>query len=71
MDTDTLLIHVRFAPNGTVVEIGERPKGFTPQEWFNRLSDRAGDHYRTLAGGRGMFRLTRANIQSARQSVAA
>lgn len=65
METDTeiaaIIVHVRFAPNGTVVEIGERPEGLAPQDWFNRLSA-AGTAYQALAGGRGVFRLTRPEI---------
>lgn len=59
MDTANVMIHVRFAPNGTVVEISERPSGLSPQDWFNLLSDRAGMQYQALSGGRGVFRLTR------------
>ncbi|WP_213770915.1 hypothetical protein [Bradyrhizobium sp. dw_78] len=59
METENVLIHARFAPNGTVVEISERPTALSPQQWFNYLSDRAGNAYQTLAGGRGVFRLTR------------
>lgn len=52
-----VIIHVRFVPNGSVVEIGERPSPLNPQEWFNFLSDNAGDTYQALAGGRGVFRI--------------
>lgn len=62
MDADKVIIHARFAPNGTVVEISERPPALTPQDWFNFLSDRAGDAYQTLSGGRGVFRLTRGKV---------
>ena len=31
MSTD-VMIHVRFAPDGTVTEIGERPAGCTAQQ---------------------------------------
>ena len=58
MEPQKVLIHVRFAPNGTVVEISERPKALSPQEWFNCLSDKAGMSYQPLSGGRGVFRLT-------------
>jgi hypothetical protein len=55
-----VMVHVRFAPNGTVLEIGERPKGKNPQEWFEFLSERiGGTSYQPLSGGRGVFRLTR------------
>ncbi|HTO59801.1 MAG TPA: hypothetical protein VMM15_00960 [Bradyrhizobium sp.] len=65
---DKVIIHARFAPNGTVVEISERPTGLTPQEWFNFLSDKAGDVYQTLAGGRGVFRLTRGEVDALKQA---
>lgn len=58
MEPQKVLIHVRFAPNGTVVEISERPKALSPQEWFNSLCDKAGTTYQPLSGGRGVFRLT-------------
>ena len=41
MESQSVLIHVRFAPNGSVVEISERPTALSPQEWFNFLSDKA------------------------------
>ncbi|QOZ08231.1 hypothetical protein ACSHT2_12030 [Bradyrhizobium sp. PUT101] len=69
MDTQKLILHTRFAPNGTVVEISERPEGLTPQAWFNFLSDKAGDVYQTLAGGRGVFRLTREELTALRQAA--
>jgi len=63
MDTEIRIIHVRFAPNGSVVEIGERPEKLTPQEWFNDLSVKAANHYQALAGGRGVFRLPAAALE--------
>jgi len=57
MENEKTLVHVRFAPDGSVVEISKRPLALSPQEWFNRLSDKAGTHYQAFAGGRGMFRL--------------
>jgi hypothetical protein len=44
------MIHVRFAPNGEVTEIGERPAGTTAQGWFNRLSQHSGNGYQPLSG---------------------
>jgi len=69
VDTQNVILHTRFAPNGTVVEIGERPEGLTPQAWFNFLSDKAGDVYQTLAGGRGVFRLTRDELTALKQAA--
>ncbi len=70
METQNIVLHARFAPNGTVVEISERPQGLSPQDWFNFLSDKAGDVYQTLAGGRGVFRLTRAELDALKQAAA-
>jgi hypothetical protein len=70
MNTHNVVLHARFAPNGTVVEISERPQGLSPQDWFNFLSDKAGDVFQTLAGGRGVFRLTRAELDALKQAAA-
>lgn len=35
MESQNVLIHVRFAPNASVVEISERPAALSPQDWFN------------------------------------
>lgn len=59
-----VMIHVRFAPNGQVTEIGERPPGMAAQDWFNRLSLEAGSFYQTLSGGRGVFRLPGARLEA-------
>lgn len=64
MDAETVIIHARFAPNGTVVEISERPQGLDPQDWFNFLSYRSADTYQALAGGRGVFRISRSQIDA-------
>ena len=58
MESQKILIHVRFAPDGSTVEISERPKALSPQEWYNCLCDKAGTTYQPLSGGRGVFRLT-------------
>jgi hypothetical protein len=59
MDDAKVLIHVRFAPNGQVTDIGERPPALAAQTWYDTLSVRAALGYQPLAGGRGVFRLTR------------
>ncbi len=69
-ENEKVIIHARFASNGTVVEISERPATLTPQEWFNFLSEKAGDVYQTLAGGRGVFRLSRAEVDALKQQTA-
>jgi hypothetical protein len=58
------LIHLRFNPNGTVSEIGERPSGVDAQAWFNFLSRNTLNKYQALSGGRGMFRLPREQINA-------
>jgi hypothetical protein len=65
------LIHVRFAPNGSVTEIGERPAALSAQAWFDILSLNAGFGYQPLSGGRAVFRLTRAEIDALRPAEAA
>ena len=58
------LIHVRFNPNGTVMEIGERPQGVEQQTWFNYLSEHTLNCYQALSGGRGLFRLPRTEVDA-------
>jgi len=64
MESQKVLIHVRFAPNGTVVEISERPKALSPQDWYNLLCDKAGMKYQPLSGGRGVFRITADEVET-------
>lgn len=70
MSTHSVLIHVRFAPDGQVTEIGERPASIAPRAWFDLLSNKVGGNYQPLSGGRGVFRVTRDEI-TALQTVAA
>ena len=65
-----VMIHVRFAPDGTVTEIGERPASVTAQAWFNRLSQTTGVGYQALSGGRGVYRLSRSEVDSIKSSFA-
>jgi hypothetical protein len=65
------MIHVRFAPDGSVTEIGARPETLSPQEWFNWLSRNAADCYKALAGGRGYFRLPPGDLDRHRDLAAA
>jgi hypothetical protein len=58
MENNAVMIHVRFAPDGTVTEIGERPGDVSAQEWFNRLSRDTHNGYQSLSGGRGLFRVS-------------
>lgn len=66
MQKDQVMIHVRFAPNGTVTEIGERPLAASAQEWFNHLSCTTRDSYESLSGGRGLFRLPQEQLSFAK-----
>jgi hypothetical protein len=70
IETDPVT-HVRFAPDGSVTEIGERPAGASPQEWFDRLITRTGNGYQPLAGGRAVFRIPRMEIDSLKAAVEA
>jgi len=70
MEDALVMIHVRFAPNGTVTEIGERPAGRAAQEWFNRLSRHPANGYQPLSGGRALFRLARPEIESLKGDTA-
>ena len=64
MSNDSVMIHVRFSPDGTVREISERPLTLSAQDWFNRLSTEAASVYQALSGGRGLFRLSPTQLQS-------
>ncbi len=64
VETKSVMIHLRFAPNGTVVEIGERPADLTPQQWFDMLANKFVDAYQAYSGGRGVFRLPVDDLES-------
>jgi len=68
MSETLVVIHVRFAPDGTVTGIGERPEGLSAQAWFNRLSLTTQNTYRALAGGRGMFCIGRPEVEALKAS---
>ncbi|MGO9675427.1 MAG: hypothetical protein ACLPSF_14880 [Methylocella sp.] len=68
--SDKFLIHVRFAPDGTVTEISERPAVLGAQQWFDKLSSgAAGSSFQSLSGGRGVFRLTPDEIAAAKATA--
>lgn len=69
MDSQNVTIYARFAPDGSVVEISERPEELTPQQWFNFLSNRAGNVYEAFAGGRAAFRLARSEVDALRRDA--
>lgn len=68
--SEPVIIHARFAPNGTVIEISERPQGLDPQEWFDFLAYRCADVYQALAGGRGIYRLDREKVDALKAETA-
>jgi len=67
--TDTLLIHVRFNNDGSVLEIGERPASLTPDQWFKKLSEKAGNAFQALTGGRGVFRVPPDDVSALKAAV--
>lgn len=62
---ESVCIHVRFAPNGTVTQIGECPAAVPPQAWFDKLTTIAGDRFQALSGGRGVFFIERRALDQA------
>jgi hypothetical protein len=62
MTTNATIVHVRFAPDGSVMEIGERPAGLAAQQWYDRLSERFGSAFQALAGGRGVLRVAKDDL---------
>lgn len=66
-----VMIHVRFAPDGTVMEIGERPAGCTAQQWFNFLTRQSGPSYLALSGGRAVFRIAPEALRGLREQALA
>lgn len=69
--SEQVMIHVRFAPDGTVNEISERPSGVSAQVWFDHLSRDVSNNFQALSGGRGLFRVTREQCDATRAAVAA
>ncbi len=67
--TDTILIHVRFNNDGTVLEIQERPTSLTPDQWFKKLTEKAANHFQALTGGRGVFRLSPDEVTALKAAV--
>jgi hypothetical protein len=65
------VIHLRFFPDGTVAEIGERPPGVKAQDWFKYLTQHTSNRYQALSGGRGLFRLPRPEVAALKAACAA
>ena len=64
MASNATVIHVRFAPDGSVTEIGERPASLSPQQWFNALSNKYAMDFQALSGGRGVYRVAAAEVEA-------
>ncbi len=71
MSSDIVMLHVRFAPDGGVVEISERPASNSAQAWFDWISLNVADAYQALSGGRGVFRIPRDKLEELRAGIAA
>ncbi len=69
MTTNAIIIHVRFAPDGVVTEIGERPAPLTAQQWYEKLAGKFGSAFEALSGGRGVFRVTRDEVADLKATV--
>lgn len=67
--TDKVLIHVRFNNDGTVLEISERPTSLSPQQWFTKITEKCGNAFQALTGGRGVFRLSVDEVSALKASV--
>ena len=68
MENNQVMIHVRFAPNGAVTEVGELPSDTSAQKWFDSLSRGTVGCYASLSGGRGVFRLPREQLDALKVS---
>lgn len=69
MSEKSVVIHVRFFNDGSVLEIGERPSGLSSQEWFNKLSNAYAMDFMALSGGRGAFKLTPEELATAQSAT--
>lgn len=67
--TDTVLIHVRFNNDGSVLEIQDRPTSLTPEQWFKKLSEKAANSFQALTGGRGVFRVSSDDVTALKAAV--
>jgi hypothetical protein len=64
MSSNAVVIHVRFAPDGSVTEIGERPSSFSAQQWYDKLCHAFATSFMALSGGRGVFRLSAEEVSA-------
>lgn len=69
MSDKSVIIHVRFFNDGTVLEIGERPASLSSQEWFTKLTNAYAMDFMALSGGRGAFKLTPEELELAKSAA--
>jgi hypothetical protein len=71
MAPSEIVIHARYAPDGTCLEIGERPAALTPQAWYAYLYEHLGDTAQPLAGGRLIFRIPATDLEKHQTAASA
>jgi hypothetical protein len=71
MAPSEIVIHARYAADGSVNEISERPEGVTAQQWFNTLCTKAPNAAHALSGGRMIFRINAGDLDALRAAAAA
>ncbi|CAN2534311.1 MAG TPA: hypothetical protein VIF40_03915 [Methylosinus sp.] len=69
MSDKSVIIHVRFFNDGTVLEISERPASLSGQEWFTKLTNAYAMDFMALSGGRGAFKLTPEELAVAKSAA--
>jgi hypothetical protein len=63
--SEAVLIHVRYYASAQIWEIAACPQDLTKEQWLERLMQMFGDRYQTRVGGRGFFKITRAELDAA------
>ncbi|MGA9601226.1 MAG: hypothetical protein WBS22_13415 [Methylocystis sp.] len=64
--SDDVILHVRFHPDSRIWEIAERPASLDKEQWLKLLCARFGSKFQTRVGGRGFFRISRVELESAK-----
>lgn len=62
MENAEVILHASFATDGTCVSIAEKPVWASPQQWYSLLCKLSVNAYEPLAGGRGVFRLSKERL---------
>jgi hypothetical protein len=71
MAPSEIVIHARYAPDGTCQEIGERPASLSAQQWYAFLYEKVGQTAQPLAGGRIIFRVPATELAGLQAAAAA